>query len=450
MNAVVPSVFGERLCDRCGRSNVIDAFFCEVCGFPLVRSHSMEAALRGEILQGQGSEQSPRVRVLNEGSEGLWNLHLELTDFSGRNLLSTTAFPGVLPPGRGLSMALETKENVSGPYRLSISAFDGSGNVFALTSIVDADTVDESDSTPGSIGINDSNVVLYRIAGESGPESVPLRFERDYPREQALLNRGGTTIACATCCYPGHVGESCALCSTPMPPRLPLEAPSVPHYTWELVSRRPKRRYYLYAAPRVIFGRHRQNDLVWRYEPLDEQGRQRSLMVSNFHGEFIYTNGRFLLRSHRPHRTTFADQHGSLQEITSPATLGLAETLVFRVVPLQFGGGVATTWNSLRIERMNNIPGREQYILFRRSVTIGGAPTDDLILPGDGRPGQQARIWLHGGRLFLQPLSPSIPTRRNGRTIGETVPLRIGDTLSVDDTEFSVRLRERWYLRPGK
>lgn len=234
------------------------------------------------------------------------------------------------------------------------------------------------------------------------------------------------------------------------------------------------RRTLLFTRPRLTFGRSRDNDVVIRFFPPSEENDNHSRNISRTH---------FLLEV-TPDGIEFIDQSGKGMEVDIDAVHARTVVPVGRgsihvpidlgctgAVPEQFrldmvtftpdrnasqedlefwdelycelvGGrlsrlaraGLGLGLDSLRFDRIQNLPGEEAYVLLLRESFIGGAPNRAGVLLKESGPASQARI-LHMDRSFwLQPLQNAGTITLEGTQLqpGTLVPLVPGMELHFD------------------
>ena len=101
----------------------------------------------------------------------------------------------------------------------------------------------------------------------------------------------------------------------------------------------------------------------------------------------------------------------------------------------QHGRVCRTKFDAIRIDRVENLAGEENYVVLAREALIGGSPNTAAITLSDGDPKIHARL-LHLDRTFwLEPLASDQPTQVDGETIPmkTLVPLSPGMQIKFGD-----------------
>ncbi len=93
---------------------------------------------------------------------------------------------------------------------------------------------------------------------------------------------------------------------------------------------------------------------------------------------------------------------------------------------------------AVRIERMRNLAGLEEYLILRRCATIGCSETCAIVLDRKDVAMEHARLHSHKGFLFIEPLCEDPPLCVDGvlLRVGQLVPLALGMSLTIGEEEF--------------
>lgn len=231
-----------------------------------------------------------------------------------------------------------------------------------------------------------------------------------------------------------------------------------PHFHSELILEELYRRVYIYTKSEVELGRHRNNDIVLRFMPLDRDGKEKSLRISNFHAKLTFQENAFQLLTDKITATWLDGQNGAVFEITGEHELEVANALKLKIKvfkemrhhskTVKRGDEAAEKVTALRIERLNNIPNAESYIVAPELFSIGRAPDNCLVLADDSVADYHARIVFTAERLWLESLTNRAPTLINGRKVEseQLVLLKHNDEIQFGNLTALLHPRERWVV----
>lgn len=121
-----------------------------------------------------------------------------------------------------------------------------------------------------------------------------------------------------------------------------------------------------------------------------------------------------------------------------------AQILGLLITGLAIGGSIAVTEEAAKtawIEITHGGMAGKQFILYKKSVSLGASPSADITLIKDPTlPGVAATLERHGSQMIITTVDPQSPLFVNGQEFARG-PISDGDTVSVGKT--GIRYRER-------
>ncbi len=242
-----------------------------------------------------------------------------------------------------------------------------------------------------------------------------------------------------------------------------------------LIFNRPPKRILLYSKKRITLGRHTENDIVLRLVPNtwkkeydervrdllkgsiedipveyfeDRQNRMNlasTLRISGMHAEVIERGGQFYLRDRNSTNGTFVEGHRLNPKEEHPLTDDLRINvagvlgLEFKFYPERqyenrvgedpcltvlgkksdscFGIDKKSSINGIKLSRLNNDPGGEEYVILVRGVTIGKDKTNAIAFDGEKVSDIHARIFYRDLGYWIEDLNSREGTWVNGKRV---------------------------------
>ena len=114
------------------------------------------------------------------------------------------------------------------------------------------------------------------------------------------------------------------------------------------------------------------------------------------------------------------------------------------ITGLAIGGSVALTEEAAKtswIEITHGGMAGKQFILYKKSISLGSSPSADITLIKDNTmPAVAATMERFGSQMIITVVDPQSPIFVNGQEAAR-VPIKDGDTVSIGTT--GIRYRER-------
>jgi pSer/pThr/pTyr-binding forkhead associated (FHA) protein len=237
-------------------------------------------------------------------------------------------------------------------------------------------------------------------------------------------------------------------------------------------------RLLLFGSGDVSFGRRRESDITLRYWPRSLENDRMSLRVQGsepgqHHSRLQVRESGIYITDHNTLNGTTLDGRPVQGEARLPldhsSEIDIARALRLRMAPFRLQDnegnradhyqGIAPAdrlWQTARrhgvrslvIERLNNMPDAEKYVIVCSWIEIGRGPDNEVLLVEDSLAQSHARIVRLGPGFYLESLVSGRGPCVDGTTLdqGELAPLRPGMTLAFGDRKIAVGPYEQYGL----
>lgn len=226
----------------------------------------------------------------------------------------------------------------------------------------------------------------------------------------------------------------------------------------------------LVAKTSVALGRRRGNDIVTRVYPPSVENDCLTGVISSNHARIAFTANGAELHDQSTYGTTMAGHvlSGDSALLPQGTEIRLADALSLgcklfygndsdslsalrRFVKRYLGGTLLDPVGPLRAVRLNrldNLPGVEEYVVFQHIVTVGSGPDCEIQIRDSSVSPIHAQILWLGNSMWLESLQTRRDTLADGQQIprNQLVPLHPNLPLQFGDVEVTVSNFRQQYL----